>query len=328
LAPLRCSFKVDSGLGFYGQTEYGYGSYTDSLGGSTQTITLHNFSDSVLGTELNFESFGVPSVFNVGFNIPTGDSTWESKQEASNIPTEFLDSRYRGRGFGVSGLYGLSLPAGSGQFGLAAGYLYSGAFNPSYGVGTPSSQLKLGDSIFLSLTHVQTYQGAKSEIVRVSGFYFLATQNNGQNIFQMGPNLNASYNWANPNAMSFEVGVQAYLPAQRGTNGQLTTEAHYSYGPRVYLNPLYSFGDFSLGGRLKYVLANGYSVTDTFYDGGGWLLGVEPALRLGLDDSSAIKFSGDYDYIIQNNGGIDANGNRTNVLYNHWTAGTSFEVKL
>lgn len=327
-APFSFNFKTKDGLGFYGQTEYGMGNYVDSLGGTTNTTKLNGFSDSVLGAELNFESFNVPSIFNVGFNIPTGDPTWEAKQVASSIPTDFINSRYQGRGFGVSALYGLSFPAGGSEIGAAAGYLYSGAFNPSYGAGAASANLKLGDSIFLSFNHVQPFSKNQSQIIRLSGFLFMPTQENGQNVFQMGPNINASYSWNNPNALSFEVGAQYYLPAQRLIGGQFTAEPKNSFGPRLYASPSYAFGDFVVAGRVKYVLTNGYAVTDTFYDGGGLLYGIEPSYRLSLGGDSALRFSAGYDGVIAMNAGVDAGGNKTNVLYTNWTGGIIYEVKL
>ena len=95
-APLSLSFKLDPGIGIYAQTEYGLGNYADSFGGNTETIQLNNFSDSVIGTEISFKSFSVPSILNIGINLPTGDQTWETKQIASSIPTDFINSRYRG----------------------------------------------------------------------------------------------------------------------------------------------------------------------------------------------------------------------------------------
>ncbi|HEY5037445.1 MAG TPA: hypothetical protein VIJ93_00065 [bacterium] len=331
LAPFSLAFDLDKGIGIYAQTEFASGHYTDSLGAATETLNLNSLSDSVIGTEISFKSFSLPSILNIGVNIPTGDSTWEGKQLASNIPTEFVDSRYRGRGFGVSGFYGLSLPAGTGEFGVATGYLYSGAFIPALGLGPASQNLKMGDSIFLALNHVQPFSSDQNETIRLSAFYFLTTQQGGQNSIQMGPNINASYSWSNPSALSFEVGAQAYLPGQRvDNNGNFGPEPHYSYGPRFYVSPSYAFGDFTLGGMVKYVMPNGYAVTDAFYAAcyPGFLFGLDPSYRLKLDSDSALKFTASYDYIIAQNAGVDNTGALTNVIYGYWTFGTSYEIKL
>lgn len=326
--PLSLNLKLDPALSLYGQSEFGNGNYTDSSNG-TETIHLTNFSDTVVGGEYRFQSFSLPSMLNVGFNLPTGDSTWEAKQISADIPTEFLDSRYRGRGFGVNALYGLSFPSGSGEFGAAAGYLYSGAFNPSYGAGVQASQLKVGDSVFISVNHVQSYTGDQKEIIRLSSFITLPTQNNGQNIYQLGPNFNASYSWVDPRSLSFEAGVQYWLAGQMpDANGNLIAEPHPYYGPRLYLAPSYSFGDFTLAGLVKYIFSNGYSTSDGFYDGGGIRAGIDPSYRLKLDNSSDLKINASFDDILWMNGGYDANFNRTNVNYNLWVFGATYELKL
>src|SRR5258707_493973 len=113
-APISMNFKLDSGINVYAQGEFGNEGYTyidDKGNGGTTYLTA--FSDTVVGGEFNFKSFSAPSVLNVGINLPTGDPTWEAKQIGSNIPTQFIDSRYRGRGLGFSAMYGLSFPAGS-----------------------------------------------------------------------------------------------------------------------------------------------------------------------------------------------------------------------
>ena len=327
-SPLSLSFKVDPGLGFYGQTEYGRGSYTDSTFG-TNTQNLTNFSDSVVGTELNFKMFNVPSVLNVGFNIPTGDPGWEQKQIAASVPTEFVNSRYRGRGFGISAMYAMAFPAGGAQVGAAAGYLYSGTYNPNFGTGASAADLKLGDTVFLSFNHVQPFAGNQSQIIRLSGLYSMTTEIDGQNVLRMGPNLNASYSWRNPAAFSFDLGLQYFFPGQRQFGTVFTDEKQSYYGTRFYVAPSYAFGDFILAAQVKYILPNGYTQGDpALYNGGGYMAGLEPTLRLRFDEVSALRFYAGYDFILAQNGGTAPDGSLTNVTYNNWTFGTAYELKL
>jgi hypothetical protein len=329
-APLSLNYKFSPSFSVYGQTIYGKGSYTDSLSGNSETIQLNNLSDSVVGGEFAFKCFSVPSILNVSFNLPTGDSTWEAKQIVSKIPTEFIDSTYFGRGFGISAMYGVSIPAGSSEIGAAAGYLYSGSYNPSYGANAdPSQQQRIGDSIFLAFNRVQPYSNGQKDVIRLSGYYFLDTTNDNNDIFRLGPNLNASYGFIDPKAFSFEIGGQYYFSSQRILpDGLYGTELHDSYGPRLYFTPSYAFGDLNIGLVGKYIFANGYSTTDALYDGGGWLFGVSPTYRLKLDDISALNINAGYDFIIHENGGPDANGNLTNVTYDYWTIGTNYEIKI
>ena len=331
-APLSLSFNVGGGLGFYGQTEYGNGAYTDTTNGITNTQYLNHLSDSLAGAELNFKSFNVPSVFNIGFNIPTGDPSWEQKQIASSVPTQFIASRYRGRGFGVSAMYALAFQAGGAQIGAAVGYLFSGGYNPNFGTSSPVADLNLGDSIFLSFNHVQPFSDNQSQVIRLSGLLSTNTQIDGQNVFQMGPNLNASYSWKNPMAFSFDLGVQYFLPGQRQINGgPFAAESQGSYGTRFYLTPSYVLGDFILAAQAKYILPNGYAQNDpsNLYNGGGYLLGVEPSYRLNLDEVSALKFTAGFDFINAQNLGLTLGGSgRADIFYNNWTFGTSYEIKL
>lgn len=332
LVPMTFSVIPWKGGKIYAQTQFTNGNYTDSASSSTETLNLTNVTDTVVGFQTDLKSFGLPSLINVGLNIPTGDPTWETKQTASIVPTEFINGDYRGRGFGLSLLYGLALPAGSEQYGIAGGYMYSGAFNPNFGQGAPD-QLKLGDSFFISMNRVARHGDGQSDVIRVSAFYFLPTQERqpgdetASDLLQMGPNLNLSYGWNNPQAFSFEVGTQYFFPMNQVLGGQLTPEPKNSLGSRFYANPSYSFGDLSFAGRLKYILPNGYSPSDFLrYDGGGFTVGLEPSLRLKLDPFSALRISTSYDYVFFNNGSYDLAGDRVNVEYGHWTFGTHYEV--
>lgn len=116
--PLSLKFQLVEGVKLYGSTEYMLGSYT----ADSQNTYMTNLSDSVVGGEFNFKMFSIPSILNVGFNIPTGDQSWEVKQQSSIIPTEFVDTRYRGRGFGLNAMYGVAFPDGKGAYGMAVGY--------------------------------------------------------------------------------------------------------------------------------------------------------------------------------------------------------------
>ncbi len=328
-SPMTLSFKLGPDVSLYGQTEYASGSYTDSLNG-TETLVLSNISDTVTGGVFRFKLFSLSSLLNVAVNIPTGDTSWETRQIPASIPTEFIDSRYRGRGFGVSSLLGLSLPETSGEYGVAAGYLYSQAFNPSYGLNlNTSSSLKIGDAVFVALNHVQPDGTDRREVARVSAYYSLPTAVNGQNIFQMGTNFNASYAWEDPKAFSLELGAQAYLSSNRLlATGNFGIEDHNSFAPRCYATASYVLGDFALSARAKYILPNDYTTLDLYYDGGGFLAGIEPSYRVHFDDDTSFRISVSFDDVYAINEGIDSLGNRADVDYEMWSLGTTYELKL
>ncbi len=327
--PITGSFQIDPQWKVYAQTELAAGSYTDSYAGP-ETITLANISDTVLGGTYSFKTFGLPSLVNLALNLPTGDPTWESKEYYSEVPTEFVDSHYRGRGFGVDALYGISLPETKGEYGVAVGYLYSGAFNPSYGLNySKSTSLNLGNAMFLAFNHIQPDNKDLSEIARFSVYYSQATVVNGQDVFQLGTNFTGSYGWINPKAFSLEIGAQAYLPSQRlDTNNVFGTEAHNSYAPRFTVTPSYAWGDFVLAGLVKYIMPNDYSTLDTNYDGGGFLVGIEPSYKIKFDKDTSFKIGLSFDDIYALNFGVDNLGNRTNVNYELWNLTTVYELKI
>ena len=332
LVPLTLSADAFPGVKIYGQTEFAHGTYTDSANFNTETLNLTALSDTVLGFMGSFKSFSLPSIVNVGLNIPTGDPTWETKQGNSVIPTYLVDSDYRGRGWGLSAFYGLSLPAGNDQYGFAAGYLYSGAFNPFFDEGGPAEQLKLGDSVFLALNRTTDRGKGQMDIIRLSGFYFLPTQLNGSDLMELGPAANVSYAWQNPKAFSFEVGAQYFFPLQQEFGGQLSQEPYNSFGPRLYLAPSYVWGNWTFVGGIKYVLANAYPLDNpqysALYVGGGLLLGLEPSYKVSLDKASSLRFSASFSYVDVFNGAYDASGNRADVAYGRWTLGTHYEVNF
>jgi hypothetical protein len=333
--PVALNLNLDKGFQVYGQGMFASGSYTyppDQSGANT-TLDLTNLTDTVVGGEIQFKSFGLSSLLNISLNLPTGDSTWEAKQIVAIIPTEFLDYRYRGRGFGVNALYGISFPAGKDSFGAGIGYLHSGPFDTMEG--DSASELQLGDTLFLALNYVQPGKGGYKEVARLSCYYSLTTQIDGVDDFQLGTNLNASYGWVNPQGLSVETGAQYFFSSSRLEGNVLTTEPDNYYGPRLYLAPSYSFGDIKLSAQAKYVFANAYP--DTFsssgvaplYFGGGWVLGVGPSWKLVLDDKSSLNFFGAYDYIVQNNANIDSTGTSlVNAVFNYWTLGTNYQIEL
>ena len=329
--PIEISYRLVPELNFYGQGEFMSANDTYTTNGSTVgTYTLSNLSDTVLGGELNFKTFSLNSIFNAAVNIPTGDTTWNTKEQSSIPPTQFIDSRYSGRGLGLSAFYGLSMPAGRGEYSAGVGYLYSGAFNPSYGTVTQVNSLQLGDAVFLALNRVTPFQNEQNEIIRLSVYYSLPTYENGQVFYQLGTNFNASYSWNDAKAFSFELGGQYYLPSSwsYGTT-TLTTESNNSNGPRIYANLSYAFGNLTLTALGKYIFQNGYDSTDTtYYNGGGYLAGLEPAYKIKFDGENALKISASLNYIYANNNAVDANDNLTSTDYLFWTVTTAYEMKL
>jgi hypothetical protein len=325
MVPFNIGYQMDKDWNLYGQTAFAHGNYTDPLDGN---LNLTALTDSVVGTQINFQNFGTSAMMNVALNIPTGDDSWEVKESAANVPTEFIDSRYQGRGFGFSAMYGLAFSSGTTNWGVAAGYYYSGALNPDYG-SIPSSE-KLGDAFFVALNRIETFQNNQNSAFRLSALAFLTTQVANTDAFRLGPNVNASYGFNDPKGFSYEVGGMFFMPAARVYGGSLSTEPHNSLGQRFYFAPSLAVGDWAFAGMIKYITPNDYSPSDLsgLYDGGGFLFGLTPSYKLALDSQSDLNFSAGYDFIIHHDGGVDAGNNRLDVDYSYWTVGATYAIKL
>jgi len=322
MIPFSAYYNVDHNWGIYGQALFVNGNYTDG-----STLNLSDLSDSVVGSDLHFASFGLLSVVNVALNLPTGNQTWEEQQAAfNNIPTEFIDTRYRGRGFGASAFYGLSAQDGkTTQLGAGLGYLFSGAFNQFEG----SAGVTLGDSVFLALNRVEAFAGNKTSTFRLEGMAFLPTQTSGKTVFQMGPNFDASYNFTDPSGFSYEIGGQFFTPAGRPATlgGPVITEPHNTFAPRLYVAPSLAFGNLIVSGIVKYIFPNDYSGSNSYYDGGGVLVGLNPVLTAPLDSVSSLKFNAGYDFVIHHNA-YGEPADPADVDYSFWSVGTNYEIKI
>ncbi len=324
--PFSVHFKLDDTFGVFGQANFVGANYTGTADGTTaSSYSPTNFSDSVIGTDVHFNNFGLPAMLDVSFNLPSGNQDWETNQTISNIPTEFLDSRYRGRGFGVNAMYGLSFPSGGdSQFGAAVGYLYSGSYNTN-----EIPDLALGDSVFLGVNRVEAFGGNKSSTIRLSTLFFMKTTTNGTDLLQEGPNLNCSYAFSDPLGFSYEIGGQFFTKADRAKSAgkPLKIEPFDSLGQRFYAAPSLAIGQLTLGGIAKYVTPNDYPTSNALYDGGGLILGLTPSFTAPLDGVSDLKFTAGYDFIIAHNSG-QAGSAKADIYYNYWQVGTNYEIKL
>jgi len=321
-APLSLSYRLDKDLRFFLLGKVGTGSYTDSVG-ATKTQNLADLTDTVLGGVGNFMHFGLPALLDLRVNLPTGDPSWESKQIPASIPTEFIGSRYQGRGFGVSAFYGLSFPEGKSSFGAGLGYLYTEAFVTDEVLSSLSDGLRLGDALFLVLNRIQDLKAGRSDRFRLTGTFFLPTLEGGEEIFHMGPNVNLSYAFLDPKGFSWEAGAQIFTPARRPGGGGLVAEPKNSFGQRLYFVPTLALEDgWAVSGRLKVIFANGYAEGEALYNGGGFLGGLEPSYKLDLGDRSSLKFSASYDRVLHTGGGQGG----MDAQYERWVLGTEYQV--
>src|SRR5581483_8960287 len=87
-------------------------------------------SDSTLGMNLNLDmGNSVKSSFIGSLNIPTGDTTWESKEQLGSIPYVFEPSYYHGRNWGGNFFYTLEMASHGSQLGLGLGYMATSTYD-------------------------------------------------------------------------------------------------------------------------------------------------------------------------------------------------------
>ncbi|HVZ81282.1 MAG TPA: hypothetical protein VHE12_10890 [bacterium] len=328
--PIAFDINLNPDFSFYGFSQFGIGNYF-STQSDPNTIHVSNLSDSILGTELRFNNFSLPALLNIGVNFPTGNTSWETEEITANVPVIFMDSRYHGRGLGVNVMYGLTFPSGNTELGVACGYSYSGAFNTGTIGSASGDDVKFGDSYFVSLSHVMTFEKNKRQYLRLSAYSFLPTQLNEQDSYQPGLNLNGSYSWVNPTGLSIDVGAQYFFASKRLdlSAGKLAQESNAYYAPKLYLIPTVPVGDLELVGDFKYILPNDYPLSDVLHEGGGILAGFEPELKFGLDGTSDLKVNAGYDFILHRDVPANESGTTfTDAYYNMFTFGATYEVKL
>jgi hypothetical protein len=334
-APFSINYVLGSHWDFYTQTSLAAGRYTDSLNG-TEIQNLTNLTATTLGGQYYFMSFGFSSMAELDLTVPTGDPSWETKQIGANVPSLFIPSRYSDEGWGVSGLYGVSLSEGRAvKYGVALGYYYFGAYNPDAG-SLQDIQFKIGDSFFLALNRTEMFPANQSSVFRLTATAARPSYENGISDYQMGPNLAGSYSFYDPMGFCWGLGAQVYSLAQRHYfdglgNPVYGTEPYGSSGAQFYAMPGYNFFNLSVNGILKFVTANGYPLWDSsgLYNGGGWLLGLAPGYYLPLDKQTALSLSGGIDYIIAHNAAYDFSLNEAvDLRYFYWTLGATYQIKM
>ncbi len=248
----------------------------------------------------------------------------------------FLPGRYSDEGWGVSGLYGVSLPEGkSVKYGAALGYYYFGTYDPNAG-GLQDIQFKVGDSFFLALNRTEMFPANQSSVFRLTATAARPTYENGITDYQLGPNLSGSYSFYDPAGFCWGLGAQVYSLAQRhyfdsSGNPIFGTEPFGSSGAQFYVTPGYNISNLSLTGLFKFVTVNGYPLWDSsgLYNGGGWLFGLNPGYFLPLDKQTALSLTGGFDYIIAHNAAYDFSLNEAvDLRYVYWTLGATYQIKI
>ena len=342
--PVSLWVNASRNFSLYFQTELGVDtaiSYSYPYGITNPTYA--NLSGTTVGAQIKLGSGPVQPFVNLGFNLPSGDTSLSNIQY--ELPPEFVDVRYQGVTFGISALAGIEISDGSIEYTLRAGYMDPGVFNQTFDL--PQGNInnsRNNDTFLLSVNRTQSFENDKTQDFGLWVLAYDPLQSGGMPYFQLGPSFDFYYRLKNPLGFSLDSGVQLFVNSQIGlpifhpvglygyfTYGPLASEPHNFRGPRLYLNPSIAIKQVTLAFQVHYLFPNDYPLGsfygyNAYYDGGGWLLGFGPVWRIPTGEKSAIKLSANYQKIIQQNAAVDINSNSVDLLYDVFQFGVKYEI--
>jgi hypothetical protein len=328
LVPLSFAFLSNSGkFQVTASTAFVQGHYeTKDLGYGGSQFNGNRLTDSLLGIGFSHPIGSFDSALVVQANLPTGDKRWETIESPSSVPVVFESSRYRGQGFGVNAIYGLGKDFGAGWNGMVSGgYLYSSSVDS----GMEWGKVQLGSYAVLGLSAARK---TETSMFRLKATEYL-TQNTkaestaiyrapSDTVLELHGEIGKSTRFLLDTAYSLYGKAELLQPAVG-----LTKESENSFGDRFYVHPSLEYGvssklKMSTGFTFKTITANDYPVTDSLYNGGGYLWGGDQAVKWLMSSNVFTKFSVGYNRITNKDAALDSVGRLTNVTYNDVSCGT------
>jgi len=290
----------------------------------------NHLSDSTLGGVWQFQTGQLHNLAALQFNLPTGQAAWESNElnvptKPGNLPLEFVPSRYRGRGFGMTALCGTGLEGKHTDLGVAAGYLKSG--KTDLNTLQDHYDLKSGDYFLGAMTTGAKLTGFGSLRLKLSHAWPSPSLVNSQESY-ISPaftNITLSYATGRSTCFSMDASYNLFGKTQipDGTGGWMD-ESSASQGSIYQLRPSLQYPvsrslRFVTAAVWKHVDANGYDQTDERHEGGGDLLGASQEFRIRLGSQTALLLEGAYNHILNDASALSADGALTAVAYHSVT---------
>ena len=326
---LRLS-ALEGRLRIHAGSSYEMGDYRqDAVAGAdlaAKTYVAKKISDSTVGASFEAPLAAFTSVVALQLDLPTGDERWElnqltDRQAPGNLPLSFYSSRYRGRGFGLNALLGLGRSVSSWDFGLAGGYLRSGAME----VGALSSPVEYdpGDYVVGILTVAK-----KTEVGRVrfkaSASFPQASQVGGTDTFTSPASTAFEVRYSTLGRDRFTVSFSTALYGKgqvTDASGVLVDEERRSLGTRIEVKPSYRYvlGErwtLETRARWKQVGPNGYPEDDLRFEGGGNLIGAGQGFRVSTGGGTFLTLDAAYDHLLHDKAARNLDYELTAVTYN------------
>ncbi len=327
LMPFHFEFKAPNGrLQVTASTAFVQGHYLQKdLGFGGSAFDGNRLTDTLLGLAYSIPLGSFSSTLALKVNLPTGDKRWEQQQLPGNIPIIFESSRYRGRGFGFDGMYGIGKQFGDWNLSAVAGYLYSSSVDSVAG---SQDVVDYGNYTVVGLV---LGRRTASSLFRVKALDSIAQDSkiDGAPAFRVPTRTVLDLRWESGKTTRFllDAGYSIYGKGKLVNTGVYGTELNGSFGDRFYLAPALEYGAgpkvrLTTGLLLKSIAANGYDETYPLYNGGGTVVGASQGLKWKMGNNTYTSYSLGYNHITNNQAALDSTGSLTDVTYNEVTFGT------
>ena len=299
-------------------------------------FTASKLADSVIGMNYKFDlSDSLKSEINGNFNVPTGDSTWEAREEQNgSIPYVFEPSFYHGRGWGLNLFYSLTATQPGSETGLGFGYVATSTYDTGLiGVGSyyPGDTLIVTGAIAFKMTESDVLGFRAAHTFPLESVNADPTQD-----FVAGQSSIFSSQWVSKlggdkfvvNA-SFSLYNRGWQADPVAPNTVLVENGGAFLGNRLEIHPILGYvagQDMTMESGLiwKRVFRNGYTFADAgLYQGGGNLFGAEQSVTFQLDKSTFWNIAGLYHFIAND----DMGKNHETINYQRFTLGTNVGIK-
>jgi|GEM_PF-1592206 len=298
-------------------------------------FTASKLADSVIGMNYKFDmGNALKSEINGNFNIPTGDSTWEAREEQSGaIPYVFEPSFYHGRGWGLNLFYSMTAANPGYDSTLGLGYVATSTYDTGLtGLGSyyPGDTLIVTGAIAFKMSEADVLGLRASHTFPLESVNADPTQD-----FVAGQSSIFSSQWVSKMGRDRFVVNATFSLYNRGWQADpnvpntLVENGGAFLGNRLEVHPILGYiagQDISMETGLiwKRVFKNGYSFSDGgLYQGGGNLFGAEQSVSFQLNKTTFWNVAGLYHFIANEDMGL----NHETINYQRFTLGTNVGIK-
>jgi len=326
--PLSLAFMTPNGrFQLTATTAFVQGHYVaEDVGFGGLEFNGNRMTDSVLGMGYSFPMGSFQSALALQANLPTGDEKWETYQNPAYEPSVFVSSRYRGYGFGLSGIYGLGKDfSGGWNVTATGGYIYSSEVDNGLAWG----KTKPGSYVLAGLAVSRKFDNG---LLRLKANQYIAqdTEADGEAVFRAPGSTALAFHAEGGQdfRLLLDLAYTLYGKAKfLDEAGGLATEKKVSFGDRFSVEPAIDYKvseslRMTTGGILKFALKNDYAQDDGLYNGGGALLGVAQSARLKVGPKTYLRMSLGYNHITDRDAALDDSDRLTDVTYNDVSFGT------